>query len=45
MDEGVDYGKIIVNRWTDYLPEEQFLVISNSFEEFINGLKREDELI
>lgn len=32
------YGKIIINRWTDHLPEEQFLVIADSFEEFINGL-------
>jgi hypothetical protein len=38
------FGKIIINRWTDHLPEEQFLVIANSFEEFINGLKREDEI-
>jgi SMI1-KNR4 cell-wall len=37
------YGKIIINRWTDHTPEEQFLVIADSFEEFINGLKREDE--
>lgn len=38
------YGKIIVNRWTDHLPEDQFLVIADSFEEFINGLKTEDEI-
>ncbi len=44
MDEGADYGTIIINRWTDYLPEEQFLKIADTFEEFINGLKREDEL-
>ncbi|HEX7904183.1 MAG TPA: SMI1/KNR4 family protein [Chitinophagaceae bacterium] len=44
MDEGVDYGKIIINRWTDHLPKEQFLIIADSFEEFINGLKREDEI-
>lgn len=43
MDEA-DYGAIIVNRWTDHLPEEQFLKIADSFEEFINGLKREDEI-
>ncbi len=36
------YGKIIINRWTDHLPEEQFLVIADSFEEFINGLKAEE---
>lgn len=35
------YGKIIINRWTDHLPEEQFLVIANSFDEFINGLQEE----
>lgn len=38
------YGKIIINRWTDHSPEEQFLVIADSFEEFIDGLKRSDEL-
>lgn len=38
------YGKIIINRWTDHLPEEQFLVIADSFEEFINGLKTEEEI-
>lgn len=37
-----DYGAIIVNRWTDHLPEEQFLKIADSFEDFINGLKREE---
>ena len=44
FDEGEDYGKIIVNRWTDHLPQEQFLVIADDFEEFINGLKREEEI-
>jgi SMI1-KNR4 cell-wall len=38
------YGKIIINRWTDHLPEEQFLVIADSFEEFINGLKTEENV-
>lgn len=37
------YGNIIINRWTDNLPEEQFLVIAESFEEFINGLKTDEE--
>jgi SMI1-KNR4 cell-wall len=44
MDEGVDFGSIIVNRWTDHLPEEQFLVIADNFEEFINGLKTEENV-
>jgi hypothetical protein len=44
MDEGNDYGKIIINRWTDHLPEEQFLVIADNFEEFINGLKTEENV-
>ncbi|MDH3650840.1 MAG: SMI1/KNR4 family protein [Saprospiraceae bacterium] len=40
------YGKVIVNRWTDHPPQEQFLVIANSFDEFINGLKkRPNELL
>lgn len=38
------FGNIIVNRWTDHSPEEQFVVIADSFEEFVNGLKRSDEL-
>ncbi len=38
------YGKIIINRWTDHIPEEQSLVIADSFEEFINGLKRDEEI-
>ncbi len=42
--EDKDYGAIYVNRWTDYLPENQFLKISESFEEFINSLKT-DEVI
>lgn len=37
------YGKIIVNRWTDHAPEDQFIVIADSFEEFINGLISRDE--
>lgn len=38
-------GKILVNRWTDYPPEEQFIVIANSFEDFVYGLyRREDEV-
>lgn len=41
--EADTYGKIIINRWTDHLPEEQFLVIADTFEEFINGLKTEEE--
>lgn len=44
LDEGDDNGKIIINRWTDHALEEQFLVIADSFEEFINGLKTEDEI-
>ena len=42
MDEGKDHGAIIINRWTDHLPKEQFLKIADSFEEFINGLKAEE---
>jgi len=42
--EEKDFGAIIVNRWTDHLPEEQFLKIANSFEEFIDGLQPEEEV-
>lgn len=31
-------GAVVVNRWTDYGPDEQFLKIADSFEEFIEGL-------
>ncbi len=41
MDEK-DFGCIIVNRWTDYSEEEQFLKIADSFEEFIDGLQAEE---
>lgn len=43
MDDTAENGKIIVNRWSDYLPTEQFLVIANSFDEFINRLQVDDE--
>ncbi len=43
LDEDT-YGKIIINRWTDHTPEDQFLVIANSFEEFIDGLKKGEEV-
>lgn len=33
------FGKVLINRWTDHLPEEQFVVIADSFDEFINGLQ------
>ena len=32
-------GKIVVNRWTDHTPEEQFVTIADSLEEFIDGLE------
>lgn len=34
------YGKIIVNRWTDYDPSDQFLVIADSFDCFIDNLEK-----
>jgi hypothetical protein len=39
-----DKNSVYVNRWTDHLPEDQLLKIADSFEEFIDGLKREDEV-
>ncbi|HEX7904185.1 MAG TPA: SMI1/KNR4 family protein [Chitinophagaceae bacterium] len=44
FDPGDDYGAIIVNRWTDHLPEEQFLKIADNFEHFIDNLKRQSEV-
>ena len=32
------FGKIIVNRWTDHEGKDQFIVIADSFDDFINGL-------
>jgi hypothetical protein len=37
------YGKIIVNRWTDHAPEDQFLIIADSFDSFIDALQRLQE--
>jgi hypothetical protein len=43
--DGNTYGKVIINRWTDHSPEDQFLVIADNFEDFISGLqKRPEEL-
>lgn len=42
LDES-DHGAIYINRWTDHLPEEQFLKIAESFQDFINGLQKEEE--
>lgn len=40
------YGKVLVNRWTDHVPEEQFIIIADSFEAFINGLEeRKEDLV
>ena len=36
------FGKIIMNRWS-LPPEDQFLIISDSLEEFINGLQERQE--
>lgn len=39
-------GKVLVNRWSDHSPEDQFLVIADSLEDFINGLEeRREELV
>lgn len=37
--EEKDFGSIFINRWTDHLPEDQFLKIAPDFEEFIESLK------
>lgn len=39
FEEGT-LGKIIINRWTDHAPEDQLLIIADTFEEFINGLEQ-----
>ena len=40
------FGKIMVNRWTDHSPEDQFLIIADNFEDFINGLEeRKEDLV
>jgi hypothetical protein len=45
LEQGEKYGGIYVNRWTDHLPDEQFLKIADTFQEFIDGLMTEDEAI
>lgn len=42
LDES-DHRAIYINRWTDHLPEDQFLKIAESFQDFINGLQKEEE--
>lgn len=42
FEEGT-FGKILINRCTDHSREEQFVVIADSFEDFINGLQRNPE--
>ena len=37
------FEKIIVNRWTDHTTEDQFVVIADDFEGFVNGLERRPE--
>lgn len=39
-------GKVLVNRWSDHSPEDQFLVIAETLEDFINGLEeRQEDLV
>jgi hypothetical protein len=32
---------IFINRWTDHLPEDQFIKIADNFEIFVDGLRAE----
>lgn len=43
LDEN-DYNSVYIYRFTDHLPEEAFLKIADSFEEFIDGLQPESEV-
>lgn len=44
--EEESFGKVMVNRWTDHVLEDQFIVIADSLEDFINGLEeRREELV
>lgn len=44
--EEESFGKVLVNRWSDHAPEDQFVVIADSLEDFINGLEeRREELV
>jgi len=44
--EEESFGKVVVNRWSDHSPEDQFVVIADSLEDFINGLEeRREELV
>jgi hypothetical protein len=40
--EKKDFGAIYVNRWTDHLPNEQFVKIAESLIEFVQGLQKEN---
>jgi hypothetical protein len=37
-----DYNAVFIHRWTDHKPEDAFLKIADSFEEFINGLQPDE---
>jgi hypothetical protein len=37
-----DFGSVYIYRWSDYKPEDAYLKIANSFEEFIDGLQSEN---
>lgn len=39
--EEKDFGAIYINRWTDYLPSEQFVKIADNLKEFVQGLQEE----
>lgn len=43
LDEN-DYNSVYIYRFTDHLPEDVFLKIADSFEEFIDGLQPESEI-
>lgn len=43
--DDADYNSVYIYRFTDHLPEEAFLKIADSFEEFINGLQPESEVL
>lgn len=40
----IDNGAVFIYKTNDFLPEDAFLKISSNFEEFINDLKREEEV-
>lgn len=43
MSTTENYNSVFINRWTDHEPENQFVKIADSFEEFMQGLQEDNK--